>query len=452
MSPGELLDADDHLSACATCRESAAGGGALPTAFAALREELQSAGREAPEHFSYEQLAAYVDHEMGEVEREIAAAHLESCAECAEEVRDLLAFRATIPSGVTPTQAVPVPIHSPSLRDRLASFRRRPALLTPLRLTATAALALLAFATWLLLSSRGPVDQARTDVADTARVESSSPTPGPQSPTIVPPAADTAEARQNNVTPQVIPPPVIPPPADASTGATAGAAPEIVVALNDAGGRVTLDRRGNVVGLGPLDSSSARAVRTALHSGRAPVSASLSELVGRRGTTLGGTTPDAAFSPSSPVGTVVRGDRPTMRWRPLEGASSYVVVISDSDLNALHTSPPLKGTEWTPPHPLRRGGVYTWQVTAVKDGAAIVSPAAPEPEARFKVLEQAGLEELRGAAQSHADSHLALGVLYARAGLLDDAEREFQTLAEKNPRSPVARKLLRSVRRLRRPE
>ena len=89
MSPTELLAADDHLAACAACRELAAGGGALPTAFTALHEELETAGDEAPEHFSYEQLAAYVEHEMGEVEREVAASHLEFCAECAEEVRDL---------------------------------------------------------------------------------------------------------------------------------------------------------------------------------------------------------------------------------------------------------------------------------------------------------------------------------------------------------------------------
>jgi hypothetical protein len=37
-------------------------------------------------------------------------------------------------------------------------------------------------------------------------------------------------------------------------------------------------------------------------------------------------------------------------------------------------------------------------------------------------------------------------VLYTRAGLLDEAEREFQTELKSNPRSAVARKLLHSVR------
>jgi hypothetical protein len=39
-----------------------------------------------------------------------------------------------------------------------------------------------------------------------------------------------------------------------------------------------------------------------------------------------------------------------------------------------------------------------------------------------------------------------LGVLYAQAGLLDDAEREFSALLRANPKSEVARKLLSNVR------
>jgi lipopolysaccharide biosynthesis regulator YciM len=39
-----------------------------------------------------------------------------------------------------------------------------------------------------------------------------------------------------------------------------------------------------------------------------------------------------------------------------------------------------------------------------------------------------------------------LGVLYARAGMVDEAEREFQALVESNSNSSVARSLLLSVR------
>jgi len=49
-----------------------------------------------------------------------------------------------------------------------------------------------------------------------------------------------------------------------------------------------------------------------------------------------------------------------------------------------------------------------------------------------------------------SDSHLALGVFYAKVGLVTEAEREFQKLIQLNPQSELPRKLLQSVRNLRR--
>jgi hypothetical protein len=43
-----------------------------------------------------------------------------------------------------------------------------------------------------------------------------------------------------------------------------------------------------------------------------------------------------------------------------------------------------------------------------------------------------------------------LAVVYADAGLLDQSERELQELLDANPKSSVARNLLRSVKALRR--
>ena len=94
--------------------------------------------------------------------------------------------------------------------------------------------------------------------------------------------------------------------------------------------------------------------------------------------------------------------------------------------------------------------VYSWQVSASKDGQEVSSPAPPAPEAKFKVLEQTQADELARVRQQVADSHLTLGLVYARAGLLDDAERELQALAEANRDSAVERNLLRSVKTARR--
>jgi Flp pilus assembly protein TadD len=66
---------------------------------------------------------------------------------------------------------------------------------------------------------------------------------------------------------------------------------------------------------------------------------------------------------------------------------------------------------------------------------------------RFAVLSTENFQELTSLQKSN--SHLALGVSYARAGLLNEAEREFQSLVKLNPQSELARKLLQSVRSIR---
>jgi predicted RNA polymerase sigma factor len=72
------------------------------------------------------------------------------------------------------------------------------------------------------------------------------------------------------------------------------------------------------------------------------------------------------------------------------------------------------------------------------------------PEARFKVLSRAEAEEVTRALSESKASHLARGVIYTRAGLLAEAEQEFEALLKLNPQSRVARKLLNDVRAMRR--
>ena len=75
----------------------------------------------------------------------------------------------------------------------------------------------------------------------------------------------------------------------------------------------------------------------------------------------------------------------------------------------------------------------------------MTAPVAPAPRAQFRVLDQETMEALENVRAQQPNSHLTLGVLYARAGLLNDAEREFQELVKENPDSEVAGKLLRCV-------
>jgi hypothetical protein len=100
--------------------------------------------------------------------------------------------------------------------------------------------------------------------------------------------------------------------------------------------------------------------------------------------------------------------------------------------------------------PLARGEVYSWQVKATKDGQEVTSPRPPAPQAKFRILDQAKVNELAKARRAYGSSHLTLGLLYADAGLLKESEQELLKLQNANSDSELVRKLLRHVQALRR--
>jgi hypothetical protein len=65
------------------------------------------------------------------------------------------------------------------------------------------------------------------------------------------------------------------------------------------------------------------------------------------------------------------------------------------------------------------------------------------------VLDKATVDELISVEKT-GNSHLVRGTMYARAGLLDEAEKELRALLAANPNSKIARELLQSVRAKRR--
>ena len=105
-------------------------------------------------------------------------------------------------------------------------------------------------------------------------------------------------------------------------------------------------------------------------------------------------------------------------------------------------------TVWQPSKPLPRGANYSWQVTAtLADGTETVSPSSPAPQARFRVIEQNLFDDINKLETSGArPSNLALGVLYAKAGMKREARAAFEGLVKENPNSDIVRKLLQSVK------
>jgi hypothetical protein len=130
--------------------------------------------------------------------------------------------------------------------------------------------------------------------------------------------------------------------------------------------------------------------------------------------------------------------------------ATFKVTVFDENLNKAVESESLINTEWTPSSALSRGQTYIWQVRASANNQEIVAPPPAAGRVKFKVLEQAKVDEIERAKKAYAKSHLILGLVYANAGLLDDAEREFNELIKANPQSTAARSLLRSLKAARR--
>jgi len=217
------------------------------------------------------------------------------------------------------------------------------------------------------------------------------------------------------------------------------------VRLRDGNTEITLDTKGALAGLAGIDPTTKNAVRDALTTPGLSKPQVLSQLSGPEIKFMGQAGSPPAFALISPVGTVVREEQPTLRWEALNGATSYTVALFDPQFRPVTRARLQSETEWRVPTPLRPGATYFWQVTAIKGAQQIMVPSAPASRAEFKVLDAQRTSDLDKVRMA-TNSHLVLGVLYAREGLRLDAERELEALALENPQSPLAAKLLRDVR------
>lgn len=458
-SAAETLAAQNHVAACADCRERLAAAVEADSALLSLRNQMsQDDDFGADSHLPYEQLALYVDGGLDEVEREMADSHLSFCADCADDLADLRGYGRLASSAELKPAVHVAPAEAPS------TWRRLVALLgtftSPLPAAATAALVLVALGgVWLATRDGGAprVDESARVRPETHQAPAPAVAPEQNnalSPTSPPVETISAPTGDNSGRPSTSPAPSA---IDAPRAPSNVASPSInpsppaseLVALNDGGARITLDSGGRLDGLEGVPPDMRLAVSRALRSRRVARPSSLDGLAEGEGDILMGSggTAGASFAPRSPVGKVVRGTRPAFSWSPLAGARSYTVSVVDSKFSPVAQSQTLKQTSWTPPASLARGAVYSWQVTAtLEDGTEVTSPAAPAPQARFRVLDADADDRLARLEKAAPKSRLARGVAYAQAGLLDEAEAELTELLKENPRSRVARDMLRSLR------
>jgi hypothetical protein len=423
----EWLFVVDHLSICEACRrqvEEAVDGEAAYLALksGAFAEEVALSSTTERAHLTFEQMARFVDRTAASEELQAVKDHLTWCEECETAVDDLRAFKDQVmPELERENRLPPMDIATEGRWHRLVAamssfWPKSPALVfgSALATLLLAAVGWLGWQRWQALQET----KARLEVVETA------PSPG------------------------VSPPPITTPVPEG--------APIIIARLNDGEGQVTLDQGGRLSGANHLPPEYQRMVKRALADQgfeRSPLLAELSQpgITPRGEAPSGGKDRDGdaqrgKFSVIEPVGAVILSDHPTFRWSHLDGATGYVVNVYDERFNLATTSLQVTGQSWTVPQSLKRGGTYYWQVKAVKDGREFKAPHPPAPQAKFRILNEAKADELAQARRAYASSHLMLGLLYADAGLLDEAELEFNALLKANPNSALARRLLRQVR------
>jgi anti-sigma factor RsiW len=406
----EVLSVTDHLGACEVCRTQIEAAGNVDLAFFNLRSQVLDEAIKTAAHPTLDQAAAYVDRHLTGEELRMVDDHLSHCEECALAVRDLRAFRNEVAPSLD-REYCPATVPSPAATPRrgwlvslVAPFRTSP---VPAFGGAALAVLFLALIAWLAWPRP---QEPEPQIANT---------PAPSS---------QPSAPQQPETPQ-------PPPAT------------LIAQLNDGSGVLTLDQQGNLSGADALPSAYQELVKRTLSSGRIERSSQLQGLTRPPSSLMSSDSQKNEFAVLDPLGNVLLTDRPIFRWSPMEGATGYVVEVYDEKFVPVTSSPQLTNLTWTTT--LRRGKVYSWQVKATKDGQEVTSPRPPAPQAKFRVLDQAKVNELAKARRDLRSSHLTLGLLYAEAGLLREAEQEFRLLQKANPNSELARTLLRQVQSIR---
>ncbi len=387
MAAAELLDVSEHVGGCEACRARVASPAELEAGTRNLRVALEAEARST--HLDYDYIAAYVDGKMNVEDRGAVEAHTSKCRSCADDLYELRMLRIELEA----PRAIEKPAGSwAGLWRAVRNWKGSLAM-------AAAVAALLLF---VLLRAPERQNAKLAQNGQPSASGSSTPVPTPQTGSII----------------------------------------------RDGNRVISVTTGGAIAGLDALAGPYRAFLEQAVTQKRIDPAASLKDLVGNRGVLLGASNPATPGKLLAPVATVVESQRPVFRWEPIEGAV-YRVSVYGAGFELAGSSNWISGTEWQVAKTLSRGAVYSWQLNVRRNGSEFTIPAPPAPEARFRILSEDDAAEIGRARSQWSDSHLVLGIVYARAGLLDEAERELGALREQNPGSPEVAGLQASVEQLR---
>jgi hypothetical protein len=191
-----------------------------------------------------------------------------------------------------------------------------------------------------------------------------------------------------------------------------------------------------------LPNSEREAVRQSIEVGRIEISENIAEFNEASLDRRGSENEEGFVRQIEPRNESTLEPRPVVRWQSSEG-SEYRVAILDRGMNKIAESGVLTGNSWQPEKNLP-AGFYFWEIVVRKKGANVFE--STENTVFFKIVgaaEKARIERAKKA----TNSNLVTAVLYARAGLFAEAERELNIELRKNPKSVKAQRMLAQIRR-----
>jgi hypothetical protein len=394
LSQPDFNRASDHVHSCKVCYRDFLAE--LQDRFPIEIDLDELAGMQGW-HLEGEELAAYVEGRMDELTFDCASVHLEECGSCMGKTSAAFEYRLEHP------RLSPIARKQPSTWIRcLHGFQS----ISSSRLQlATAAVLLLGLAlfVWVLLQSTSEKSQ----LAGTPRPETRSPDPHQPAPPVLPELGSGDPHDVDKPMPERL------------TATTSSEKHGVGHQEEEVDRALIAKNLVMPIAIAELDRTPSIAVR-------------------------GNQALIQSFAIIHPFATAISNDRPTFSWTELSGATSYTVSVFDADLHLIETSKPLNETQWMMPDRLQPGIVYTWTVTALKNGQEIVAPAPPA-RAEFEILGKPDLHKLNRLV-GRTTSHAARGVLYAEAGLLDNAEKEFRTHLGLRPTDERVKRLLRILK------
>jgi Putative zinc-finger len=403
LSPEETLDVIKHLRECDACREKLSVLRSLKPG--SIADKILPA-MPAENHPSADSLGAYLDNDLSHPDKTHLEAHLRSCELCQRALADLKSFREELLQSPAHEYA---PVANTTRSSGAASGNRwfsqgKARFLDwfkqPLVYAGVGAVAALivVLATVIVRSPEtlGIGGKGQVTVAD--------------------------GSHRISVGPRGI------------TNPPAGLPGDVLTALN------------NVVA--PTLKDEPPSFSPALKDNLAALKRVPSVLLGQPSTTV-------PFQVLSPVRTWVESVRPTFKWTEAADATGYVVhvIVDDSTQQEAATSPviiPAAGAtncQWVIAESARLspGKRYRWYVAATIRDQEVDAPGIEQAQAKFALLSEQEAARLDALRKSVQGDHLLDGLVDLNAGLLDDAQTDFDYLLANPDQSPDAKDFLQRM-------